>query len=140
MRTNSDPAPEDALLDAALGDESWRTANTTFKVEALKAFRTGQRVRRIKRWAGSGVALAAVMVGVVHWVGRPALAPRRILMAQPRRPEAPQQPRQMTDAELIAAFPKGSCFIAEVDGKKELVFINPEVERIYVARAGVGAE
>ena len=55
----------------------------------------------------------------------------------PRLPKAPDKPRHLTDAELVAAFPKGSCFIAEVDGRKELVFLDPQVERTYVARSGV---
>jgi hypothetical protein len=45
----------------------------------------------------------------------------------------------LTDAELIAAFPKGSCFIAEVDGKKELIFLDPKAGHDYVARPGAAA-
>jgi hypothetical protein len=47
---------------------------------------------------------------------------------------------RLTDAELVAAFPKGSCFIAEVDGKKELVFFDPKVEHACVARSGARGE
>jgi hypothetical protein len=39
---------------------------------------------------------------------------------------------------VFAPFPKGSCFIAEVDGKKELVFFDPKVERDFVARSRTG--
>ena len=55
---------------------------------------------------------------------------------EPRK--APDKPRYLTDQELVAKFPKGSCFIAEVDGKKELVFLDPKVKRTYVARSGAG--
>ncbi len=136
MRTSFDPEQDDALLDAALRDETWRAASASFKAEALKAFRAGQRVRRLTRWVGSVAALALVTVGVVHWVGRPASVPRHVAMAHPRTPDAAGEPRRMTDKELVAAFPKGSCFIAEVDGRKELVFFDPQVERTYVARPG----
>jgi hypothetical protein len=136
MRTNPDPEREDALLDATLRDEAWLSASATFKAEALRTFRTRQRVRRLTRWGGSVAALAVVLAGVVHWVGRPAPAPRQVMMALTQAPKAPDKPRRLTDQDLVAAFPKGSCFIAEVDGRKELVFFDPEVERTYVARLG----
>jgi hypothetical protein len=136
MRTNPDPEEESALLDATLCDDTWQAASAAFKVEALRTFRTRQRVRRLTRWAGSVVALA-VLAGVVHWVGRPAPAPRQVMASLTQVPKAPDKPRHLTDQDLVAAFPKGSCFIAEVDGRKELVFLDPEAERIYVARPGV---
>jgi hypothetical protein len=58
------------------------------------------------------------------------------MVALTQAPKAPDKPRHLTDQDLVAAFPKGSCFIAEVDGRKELVFFDPEVERTYVARLG----
>jgi hypothetical protein len=93
-------------------------------------------MRRLTRWAGSTVALAAVIAGAVHWLGRPASAPRPVALALVEAPRAPERPRHLTDQDLVAAFPKGSCFIAEVDGKKELIFLDAEVERTYVARPG----
>ena len=137
MRTNPDPEREDALLDATLRDETWQAASAAFKAEALRTFHTRQRVRRLTRWAGSVAALAVVVAGVVHWVSQPAPAPRQVMVALTQAPKAPQEPRHLTDQDLVAAFPKGSCFIAEVDGRKELVFFDPEVERTYVARLGV---
>jgi hypothetical protein len=137
MRTNPDPEQDDTLLDAVLRDENWQTTNAAFKAEALGTFRARQRVRRLTRWAGSVAALAAVMAGVVHWLDRPAAAPRQITVAHAVVPKAPDKPRHLTDQELVAAFPKGSCFIAEVDGQKELVFFDPEVGRSYVAQSGV---
>ena len=130
MRTNSDPERDDALLDAMLQDETWQTASAAFKAQALKTFRGRQRIRRLTRWAGCVAALAAVMAAAVHWSGRPAAPPRQVTMAHTEVPKAPDQPRRLTDEELVAAFPKGSCFIAEVDGKKELVFLDPKLERV----------
>jgi hypothetical protein len=137
MRTNPDPETEDALLDATLRDEAWLSASAAFKAEALRTFRTRQRIRRLTRWAGSVAALVVVLAGLAHWVGRPAPAPRQVMVALTQAPKAPDEPQHMTDKDLVAAFPKGSCFIAEVDGRKELVFFDPEVERTYVARPGV---
>ena len=138
MRTNSDPEGDDALLDTLLQDENWQTANAAFKTEAMRTFHVRQRIRRLTRWAGSVAVLAAVTAGVALWSGRLAAPPRQITMARAGLPKAPEQPRRLSDRELVAAFPKGSCFIAEVDGKKELVFLDPKVERMYVARSGAG--
>ena len=135
MRMNCDPEKGDALLDALLCDENWQSASAGFKAEALRTFRVRQRVRRVMRWAGGVAALLAATVGVVYWAGRPAAPARQMAMSHADVPKAADKPRSLTDAELVAAFPKGSCFIAEVDGKKELVFLDPKVERAYVARA-----
>jgi hypothetical protein len=134
MRTNPDPEREDALLDATLRDETWQAASAAFKAEALRTFRSRQRVRRLTRWGCGVAALAAVLTGVAHWVGRPAPTPRQVMVALTQAPKAPDKPRQLTDQDLVAAFPKGSCFIAEVDGRKELIFLDPKLEHTYVAR------
>lgn len=140
MSTNSDPEREDALLDVTLRDETWQAASAVFKAAALRTFRTRQRLRRLTRWAGSVAALGAVILGVAHWFGRPAAVPRQITVAINQAPKAPDKSRHMTDQDLVAAFPKGSCFIAEVDGRKELIFLDPKVERAYVARPGAGGD
>jgi len=116
-----------------LRDEHWQAASTSCKAEALRTFRVRHRIRRLTRWAGSVAVLAAVIAGVAHWVGPRATAPRPIMVAHIEVPKAPDQPRHLTDAELVAAFPRGSCFIAEVDGQKELIFFNPDLKRTYVA-------
>jgi hypothetical protein len=136
---NTDPERDDGLLEAVLCDETWLAASAGFKAEAMRTLRTRQRVRRLARWAGGVAALMAVMAVMAHWMhwtGRPAASRRQMAMTRAAGPKAPDQPRYLTDAELIARFPRGSCFIAEVDGKKELVFLNPQLERTYVVRVG----
>jgi hypothetical protein len=132
---NSDPEREDALVDAMLRDENWQTASAALKAEAMRTFGARQRVRRLTRWASGVAALAAVIAGVGLWFGRPAPALRQIAMTNAEAPKTPDKPGRLTDAELVAAFPKGSCFIAEVDGRKELIFFDPKAERAYVARS-----
>ena len=138
MRTNIDPEPDDTLLDATLRDEDWQAANAAVKARALRTFRTRQRVRRLARWTGSVAALALAILGAAHWFSRSTTPPRPIMVAHITAPKAPDAPRRLTDAELVAAFPKGSCFIAEVDGKKDLIFLDREVEHAHVARSGRG--
>ncbi|MGA2540642.1 MAG: hypothetical protein ABSG78_03650 [Verrucomicrobiota bacterium] len=138
MKTNPDPDNEDPLLEAVLRDDSWRAASAAGKAEALGVFAARQRVRRWTRRGGGLAALAVVAACAAHWLAGPAAPPPRLLAVRPPGPP-PAQPEKsiyLTDGELLALFPEGSCFLAEVDGKKKLVFFDPEVEREYVSDAG----
>ena len=138
MKVTPNPQPEDALLDAMLRDELWQNADAALKTEALKAFRIGRRIRRIRRWAGGVAVIAVLTAAALHFSQDSPLGPRpsRIALVPPSLPPAPpSNPRRtLSDQELLAAFPKGSCFIAEIDGEKQLVFVNPGLERVYVSR------
>ena len=46
--------------------------------------------------------------------------------------------RTLTDEELIASFPSNSCFLAEVEERQILVFVDPSVEE-KVLRKGTEA-
>jgi hypothetical protein len=134
MRTNPDSQNDDALLDALLCDESWQSADAAFKQRALQAFRVRQRTRRVTRWAGGVAILAVAMFVTVHWLHAPVTAPRKVIFASSLIAKPLSGPRHLTDEELVASFPRGSCFIAEVDGKKQLVFVDPKMEQTYLAR------
>jgi hypothetical protein len=139
MRMKSEPDRDDALVDAMLNDNEWQVASAAFKTQAMRAFHGRQRLRRLIRWGTSVLVLAAMITAAVHWSNRVLAPPQQMAMVPAAAPKIPDAPRRLTDEELVAAFPKGSCFIAEVDGKKELVFLDPKVERSYVARAGTGS-
>jgi len=136
MKTNRDFEGNDPLLDAVLGDENWQTANAACKAAAVETFRGRQRVRRAMRWTGCVVALAATVACGVYWLGHSAAVPPQMAAKPPDAPKETLKSRSLTDAELIASFPEGSCFLAEIDGKKQLVFLNQEVERRYMATVG----
>ena len=136
MNTNHDFGRDDALLKAVLGDEHWHTANAAGKAATLAAFQARQRARRAIQWAGCVAALAVALAGAAYRLGRSA-TPRPQMAAKPANvAQQPATRRYLTDAELIASFPQGSCFLAEVDGKKHLVFLNPDIERRYISKAG----
>ncbi len=140
MKANPDPQPDDALLDAMLRDDEWQTANAAFKNEALRAFYAGHRVRRIRRWTGAVALLAVATAAALQFSHLSFVGPRSSRVAvlpsnPPPRVSAPAA-RVLSDQELVAAFPKGSCFMAEIDGRKQLVFVNPQLERRYVSHAG----
>jgi hypothetical protein len=138
MKTNPDPDPQDALLEAVLRDDAWQAANATGKAGALRVFQARRRVRRWTRWGGGLAALAVAAACAAHWLaGTVPEAPRQLAMNPPGAPPVKTEKKSyLTDGELIALFPPGSCFLAEVDGKKKLVFFDPQVERQYVYDPG----
>jgi len=136
MKTNRDFEGYDPLLNAVLGDESWQTANAAVKAAALGAFQARQRARRAMQWTGCVVALAVAIACGAHWLSRSVKPPQQIAAKPADAPREPLTQRSLTDAELVASFPEGSCFLAEIDGKKKLVFLDQAVERRYVATVG----
>ncbi len=139
MKINSDHTRDAVLIDAVLQDDDWQAANAAFKARALGSFRARQRVRRVTRVAALSSACLLVLAVALHWFGRPAALPRMNLTSHIEPPKSPAHPRSLTDQELLAAFPKGTCFIAEVDGKKLLVFLDPQVKRAYLSDPGESA-
>src|SRR6266567_3179067 len=129
MNTNPDFERQDVLLNAVLQDESWQTTNAACKTEVLGAFRARQRVRRLTLWTVCLVTLAAVVACGVYWLSLPEAAPPPMAKNPPEAPGESGKPRYLTDDELVASFPEGSCFLAEIDGKKQLVFLDHNVER-----------
>jgi hypothetical protein len=136
MKTNPDPDNEDPLLEAILRDDDWQAANAAGKAEALRLFQTRRRIRCLTQWGGGLAGLAMLAVCAAHWLARPpAPIPVRVAQTAPAPPAPPEKSIYLTDGQLLALFPRGSCFLAEVDGKKKLVFFDPEVEREYVSDA-----
>src|SRR5258705_4337524 len=106
------------------------------KQAALAAFRRARFVRRLGR-AGALVALAgAVIIGVVFSQRDSA---SHIQAVQQRDSAAGQREvATLTDEGLLASFPPNSCFLAEVDGRKVLVFVDPVVEKEVLHRGTLG--
>jgi hypothetical protein len=133
MNEDPDHSSEESLLRAVLADENWRVKSASGRVAALNAFGAHQRTKRVKRWMGYLMGLTVVIGLVLHWFENGRDVPRPGVAKVNQGLELVQSRRQLTDQELLASFPQGSCFLAEVDGKKELVFLDPDVERLYVS-------
>jgi hypothetical protein len=124
MKTNSDN--EDALLEAVLRDESWQADDANFKQKAMGVFHARQRRRRVTRWA-AGLSAAALLALLALHPAPKSIPPARQASIDKREPAKPKAAiNYMTDAELLAAFPPGSCMIAEVNGQKKFFFPNAE--------------
>ncbi len=133
MRPEPDFEQNEPLLDAALRDNCWQTASAAVKARALEAFHTRQRVRRLTRWGGTVAVLFATGILAHRLATTARVAPK--MAPVPLQASKPATRRgELTDEQLLASFPKGTCFLAEVDGRKELVFYNRDTERAYVAQ------
>jgi hypothetical protein len=129
---NLDPEKEDRFLKTVLSDEAGPPGGAALKAEVMAAFRARHALRRMARWA-SGVTAAIAIAGLFFWLGHPLPPPK----PPARNPSAlagpPSHPQFLTDAQLLASFPPGSCFLAEVDGHKELIFVDKDARRRYLA-------
>jgi hypothetical protein len=73
-------------------------------------------------------AMAAVLLGGGLAILRhPDSAPTPIKQAPVSPRASPSGIRWVSEKELLAMFPKGSCVIAEINGQKELVLLDPEL-------------
>ena len=121
---------DDVLREGLAGAQSDKEA-------AITAFRRGRLWRRVRRVSLTALFVAAATVGVL--VIQPDAAKEGPLgaSAHVQPPERSDMPT-LTDEELIASFPSNSCFLAEVEGRQILVFVDPRVEE-KVLRKGTAA-
>jgi hypothetical protein len=112
----------DELLKAVLADDDWHALNCSLKRTALAAFGAERRRRRLRL---GQAACAAVLLVWAGWWWRPP-APGHATIA--RRSGPPASPaaaeRFISEEQMLAMFPAGSCVVAEVDGQKELLFFD----------------
>ena len=133
MKTNLEHREEDALLAAVLGDENWQAASASLKTRAMAKYQRHQSLHKITRWT-SALAMMVVAIGLAaQWSAK--WSARQISSGTEKKAvPVESRPQDLTDDQLLAAFPEGSCFLAEVEGKKRLIFFDPDVERQYVWR------
>lgn len=134
MKTPTDPDDPNPLLDAVLEDHEWRRAQSDIKAEALTEFRRArQRARFTPLGLAAGLVLLAAMT-TFHFLRPPADQTDVAPGWRPFSGESAPSLTTLTDAELINAFPQGSCVIADIDGETQLVFLDPEDESRYLRR------
>lgn len=114
----------DALLNALLADEDWQELNCSLKREALAAIGAQRRRRRLRLWTGRGVCATLVLAGILWWLHPSPRVPAPMAgrSGQTTRPSAEAQ--FLSEEEMLALFPPGSCVVAEVNGQKQLVFFD----------------
>jgi hypothetical protein len=152
MRTENKHPQDDPLLDAVLGDDAWAEISAATKSAALAGLQARRRRRQTMFWLGQA-AVIVLTAGTISWLGlrvSPKSAPdlAKETRAIPARPSnltaavAPAHstpshsasppsslPAYISEAELVALFPKGSCEVVEINGAKQLVFYDGKIER-----------
>jgi hypothetical protein len=120
------------LLNDLLQDDASHEWCADGKEKALAAFRQARlwkRVGLVSRLAAviAGLAGGAFLYCTHLWKNSP-VPPVNELASQPVAAPLPT----LTDDQLLASFPANTCYLAEVDGRKILVFVDPELQKKYV--------
>jgi len=96
------------------------------------------RKRRFRHWLGQAACTAALFAAVVWWLGvfpQPVISPER--PRQTKTAAATQKTETLrasvtaahfiSEQEMLALFPAGSCVVAEINGQKEFVILDPQI-------------
>jgi hypothetical protein len=123
--------PDDPLLDGVLADEGWAALNAAVKSRALGALRARRRQRALLTWGGSAVGACALALATVNFVSPPNTpAPGPVASVPPRHTA------HITEEKLMSYFPPGSCTIAEIDGERRFIILDPDIAANGVAFSG----
>jgi hypothetical protein len=120
------------LEDVLLGDE-FRQADTASYRSARQALQQRGHSRRILVLSRN-CALALVLLLTVVWISRIALSHTQPMrsVALPSQEEARPREKSLSDEELLAAFPPGTCALTEINGRKILVFRDNEARKRFL--------
>ena len=127
MKTFPDSDNNEDLLDAVLGDDQWQATSEATRRAVSDSLRSRRRQRRIGQWTSGVVAAACLVAGVLSLV-RPGGKTAAPVAAIQNVPVPSAKSKTLSREELVALFPKGSCIIAEINGRTKLVFFDKEIE------------
>ncbi len=129
MKTSREDPDRNPLLDGVLADEDWRMLNAAVKTRALGALRARRRERRLLAWGGSAVAACGLALAALSWASRSTepVAPIRANLSSPAAPTPSAHPPYITEEQLMSYFPPGSCTIAEIDGERRFIMLDPDI-------------
>ena len=138
---NNEPSDEKRrLLNEVLRTDSFDAFSGQLKERAWAEFRRARFIRRIALISSAAAVVTALVTGGLLFrasernktrslattrVGTEAMRPTAV------QAEASANDAMLTDEQLLAVFPADSCFIAEADGRKILVFRSPELRQKY---------
>ena len=138
---NNEPSDEKRrLLNEVFRTDSFDAFSGQLKERAWAEFRRARFIRRIALISGAAAAVTALVAGGLLFRASERNKTRSLatipVRTQSKRPTAvqagaPTNDATLTDEQLLAFFPADSCFIAEVDGRKILVFRSPELRQKY---------
>jgi len=123
MKTKADPHLDSPALEAVLTDEAFSSFADSLKQAGVQAVRR----RRHFRQARITLSQLACIIGALALFWFSSQKPQRLAtlptFPAPIRPDAASA-HYISEDQMLAMFPSGSCVIAEVNGRKELVFLD----------------
>jgi hypothetical protein len=133
MKTDNDLK----LLDALLADKDWASCSAQIHNAGLASLRTRKKARARIAFAGQlmlgilGTALCWWLVLAKHTRAEPNQLAFSTASNQTRPHGASTAPiaadaHYITEEQMLKMFPEGSCLIAEVNGEKQLVFLEKQ--------------
>jgi len=125
---NEPPENKRRLLDDVLREDSFNDFNQALKQQAFGTLRQARMVRRFATASSVVIVACLVVVGLQVGAKKSAGFPNN----QPSVNTVAGKPAEISEQQLVAMFPPDSCFVAEVDGKKVLVFRDPDLRAQYL--------
>jgi hypothetical protein len=119
------------MMDAALADSGWDVYEAKLQNSALATFSKAARRRRFFRSVAQ-VSSVFIVLATAVWLSR---APRSnrisqtLVAAGGRSLPTETLAHTITEQEMLAMFPAGSCALAEINGEKQLVFFDERIAR-----------
>jgi len=127
MKPVPESSPHDKLLNAVLIDDEWHALRGTVHSQGLtvlEAARQGRR-RRIRLARAACAAAACLLFAAVWYRSVHAPLPHGLDPAVPHQAVgASAGAHFISEQEMLSMFPAGSCVLAEVEGQKQLVFLD----------------
>jgi hypothetical protein len=130
MNNRFDPPDERVLINSALSDETWCAFDARLRDEALGRFESAKRRRRVGKLVmrfGALLILATAAVFITIRPTAPSVVKSVWSASQPALPAAPES--VISEQQMLDMFPPGSCLLAEIDGKKQLVFLDQKIAK-----------
>jgi hypothetical protein len=124
MKNDREPNDVDGLLNAVLAGDDWQALNCSLKREALTAFGAARRRRRVLLWFGQAACAAVLLSGAARWLRPPTRGDVTVAETSKQLSPALTEEHFISEKEMLAMFPAGSCVVAEVNGQKTLVFFD----------------
>jgi hypothetical protein len=120
------------LEDVLLGDE-FRQADAASYRCAREVLQQRRRTRRILIFSRNS-ALALVFLCGVVWITRSTLrhSDSSRTVGLPSQKQTAPLAKGLSDDELLAAFPPGTCALTEINGRKVLVFRDDEARKRFL--------